>query len=164
VVSGWRLAVVFLILAGLLWLLFEGAGFWGLAILAAVVVFGVVGSVSAKRRLRRLAATREDKSICLFARDFDYRSIDTAIIRAVHAVVVEAIDPIVPSFPLRAADRFEEDLQLCDDDIDELAETAAHRAGRSFADLKSNPLYGRKVSTVGDLVQFLARQPAVVPV
>lgn len=162
VVGGWRLVVIFLMLSGLVWLLLKGTGFWGVAMLAALIAIGAVVSFSSNRRLRRLAATREDKSICPFARDFDYRSIDTVIIRAVHVVVSEALDPIVPSFPLRASDRFEADLQLCDDDLDELVEIAAHRSGRSFENLPSNPFSG-KVSTVGDLVQFLAHQPAVAP-
>jgi len=82
------------------------------------------------------------------------------IIRAVHAVVSEVLDPIVPSFPLRAGDRFEDDLQLDDADLGELVEIAAQRAGRSVENLESNPFFGN-VSTVGDLVQFLAHQPVV---
>ena len=44
------------------------------------------------------------------------------------------------------------------EDLDEVAEELAVKAGRQWADLESNPLYGQ-VTTVGDLVLFLNRQP-----
>ena len=116
-----------------------------------------------KRRLRRLAASRPDESVCTFARAFACRSTDTAIIRAVYEELQQYFRFAVPAFPFRASDRFEDDLQLDHEDLDDLAAVIAHRARRTLASTESNPLYGR-VHTVRDLVGFFAHQPLAVSV
>jgi hypothetical protein len=65
--------------------------------------------------------------------------------------------------PIRAADRFLEDLDLDGDDLDEIHGEAALLAGRSTADAEKNPM-GKNVKTVGDLVAFLHHQDRLNPV
>src|SRR5262245_18821422 len=64
----------------------------------------VIASISDGRRLARLATDRQGESICSFARSFDYRAVDTWIIRA----VFEELQPYCNFgrhvLPLRATD------------------------------------------------------------
>ena len=64
----------------------------------------------------------------------------------------------VDHFPLRATDRIDEDLQIDREDLDELADDIAMRAGYDMTETKNNPLYD-KVKTVGDIVLFYGHQP-----
>lgn len=116
----------------------------------------------AKRKedsLRRLAAQREGKSICEFARDFDTRTVDTWILRAVYEQIQAQLNHVHPAFPVRASDLLKEDFHLDDDDLDiELALQIGQRTGRSLAQTTENPLFG-EVNTVRDLVLFFQSQP-----
>jgi hypothetical protein len=110
-----------------------------------------------KKRLRCLSAHRSGESICTFARAINARERDTWVVRSVY----EQIQSWLPvAVPLRPSDDFSKDLRL-GDDLEEIAEEAAFHAGRSFRDVKSNPLYG-KVFTVQDLVEFISAQPVAV--
>jgi len=57
-------------------------------------------------------------------------------------------------------DNLQSDLRLDADDLDDLVADMAQRARRSLADTSANPLFG-KVTTVGDLVEFLQTQPCL---
>ncbi|QDU69367.1 hypothetical protein [Engelhardtia mirabilis] len=146
--------------AGRPWLFLVGATFVGLLALVVSTVWGtllttvtlattlfVMGIILADGLVqsRRTAKERAAESICTFARSFDCRSVDTWAIRAVYEMYST-------SYPVRSAD---------DVDSEELAydaELLAERAGRSLDGCEANPFYGR-VSTAGDLVQFLSHQP-----
>jgi hypothetical protein len=113
-----------------------------------------------KAQSRRLAvaATRGKEGICDFARSFDCREVDTWIVRAVFEELQEELGQSQP-FPLRATDRFVEDLHI---DLEELDMThvpaIAARTGRSLERCKSNQYWGQ-VRTVSDLVHFFNEQP-----
>jgi hypothetical protein len=126
--------------------------FWG-----SVGLILIVGNAAIfERRWRsRIAAARAGQSICTFARSFDRRSTDFWIIRAVYEELAAYFNSEVP---ILAADRFEDDLQMDWEDLDDLAGDMAARAGRSMEHTKSNPLFG-KVKSVRDLVLFLSLQP-----
>ncbi len=65
-------------------------------------------------------------------------------------------------FPIRPDDRFEGDLKIDMDDMEDLAEVIAQRTGRPLDRCQQNPLCG-KVKTVRDLVEFFIHQPRRSP-
>lgn len=86
-----------------------------------------------------------------FARSFDYRSVDTWIIRAVYeAILVEV------KFPPRKTDTFA--FLGLDEGLEEIAEEVAQRTGRPLTDCEQNTWYG-KIETVADMVEFFMCQP-----
>jgi hypothetical protein len=111
-----------------------------------------------ERTLRELAASREGQSICEFAQEFDLRTFDSWIVRAVYEQVQKQLIHIHPAFPLRGMDRLKEDLKLDDDDLDlDIAPEVEQRTGRSLSNASDNP-YFCKVQTVRDLVLFFQSQ------
>lgn len=113
--------------------------------------------------LRALAAARPGQSICAFARDFDRRSVDAWVVRAVYEQLQSRLEHAHPAFPIRARDRLRQDLRLDEDDIDlDLAPEIETRTGRSLDHAQRNPLFG-KVETAGDLVLFFQAQPRRTP-
>jgi hypothetical protein len=125
------------------------------AILVLVGIFAILGclaTVEDNRRVRRLAVERACESICTFARSFDYRNIDTWIIRAVFEEIGES------RFPIRAEDRLTADLRIDPDDLEDLVEAIAERTGRPLENVEDNPLFG-KVATVRRVVEFFTHQP-----
>lgn len=106
-----------------------------------------------------VCALRHGESICEFAREFDTRSVDTWVIRAVYEQLQHHLEHIAPQFPVRSSDRLSEDLLIDDDELDMgLALEIEQRTRRSLNDSSSNPYFG-KVRTVGDLVHFFNAQP-----
>lgn len=132
---------------------------WVLIPISGVIVLIVVEADRQNRHLSRLAIERDGESICTFARSFDYRVVDTWIIRA----VFEERRPWCQSgrlvMPLRASDDIEAILKIDLEDLDELFSDIAHRSCRSTENCDRNPLFG-KVKTVSDLVSFLMNQPS----
>ena len=107
---------------------------------------------------KAVAASRGEEGICEFARSFDCRAVDTWVVRAVFEELQEELGE-VRAFPLKAADRFVEELRI---DLEELDMThvpaIAARTGRSLERSASNPYWG-KVRSVADLVHFFNAQP-----
>jgi hypothetical protein len=104
--------------------------------------------------VRQFATERQNESICSFARSFNCRTTDTWVIRAVY----EELQLFYPCFPLRATDRFKEDLHMDDEDLADIGLDMAYRSCRSMKNTEMNPMFGN-VKTVGDLVRFLNGQP-----
>lgn len=111
-----------------------------------------------RNRLRRLAAIRTGEGICTFARSFERRRVDPWVIRAVHEELMPHYSSGDVTAPIRASDRIAEDVRIDPEDLDEMADVIARRAGYSLDGAERNPVYGR-VETVGDLVQFFVYQP-----
>lgn len=137
--------------------------------LGTVIVLGImvpVGwlAVIADRRQRRklgekLVLARRGDPLCRFVRDFDCRAVDTWLIRATFEEVQDAYYGVTGyPIPVRAADRWKEDLRIDGEDLEDIGQHVAARAGYSMDDTPGNPLHG-KVKTVGDLVAFLRHQP-----
>ena len=130
---------------------------WGYLVAGFLLVAYVAlwqANVAEGRRLLVLAAGRPGESICTFTRSLNWRSIDTWVIRAVY----EELQAAYETLPIRAGDRFVEELRIDEEDLDDLVVAMAHRAGRSFEETAANPWSG-KVLTVRDLVLFLNGQP-----
>jgi hypothetical protein len=132
---------------------------------AALLGLFAIAHHQAKRdevKLHALASARSGQSICEFTRDFDYRSVDTWIIRAVYEQLQSQLTHIHPAFPIRADDRLKEDLLLDDDDLDlDVAQEVEARTRRRLDGAIGNP-YFDKVKTVRDLVLFFQSQPREV--
>ena len=112
-----------------------------------------------ERRQDEMAIERAGESICTFVRSFDYRQVDTWIIRAVH----EELQPYWTTerrvIPIRRSDALVDILDEFDE-VDLIAEFIAERCGRSLDGWLNDPR--RKLpETVGDLVTFLMHQPRV---
>ena len=131
---------------------------WGKFALGAWLAIWILGAMTNRRQLQRLAAGRENEDIGTFARSFDRRRepFDPHVVRAVWDAFQPYLQFRSRSVPVRATDRIDEDLHIDWDDIDMgLLEEVAQRAGRSLDDLEANPYYGR-VSTVGDFVRLVS--------
>jgi len=121
-----------------------------------------IGIVFDSRHRRRLLASRQDESICDFARSFDRGKSDTWILRAVYDELSRFISIDARPIAVRPADRCEEDLKIDPEDLDDLAADIAFRARRSMDGGEQNPLYG-KVKTVADIVTFFGMQRNATP-
>lgn len=113
-----------------------------------------------RRRLEAMSSTRDEESICSFARSFDTKHIDTWIIRTAHQEIQLLLDSYMPHFPVRASDSLLDDLHIDVDDVEDLLLDIAMRSGRSLDETESNPFYG-KIKTVSDLVLFINAQPRI---
>lgn len=110
-------------------------------------------------RMRKIARGRGKSDICKYARSFDYRNVDTKIMREVFCSVQEwagKYDDFV--FPVQSEDSFESLYQMDPDDLDDIYFEVAEKLGISTEDAEQNPYYER-VETVKDLVLFLNGQP-----
>ena len=129
-----------------------------LGLLAIATFAGWVDSRSEASRLRALALSRPGDPLCAFARSMDLRAVDPWVVRA----AFEELQPYFPKqarpFPLRPEDRLVADLRIDPDDIDDIAQSIATRAGYSLDQSEQNPLYGR-VESVENLIQFFSHQP-----
>jgi hypothetical protein len=127
----------------------------GIAVLVLVIV---AMKLEGDSRLRELAAGRRGESICTFARSFDYRAVDTWIIRA----VFEGLQPYCTFgkqvMPLRRTDGLFDTLGIDGDELEDLVELIAYCTRRSLEGSTENPFYGN-VTTVSDLVMFFMNQP-----
>jgi len=141
-------------------------------VIAGIAVFIVVmwmATLIARRRLNKIASERHEESICTFARSFDCRRIDTRIIRAVYEELQKYLKSDCDHFPIRAADRIDEDLRIDGEDLSDIMYDIAARAGYDMNKTNNNPLYD-KVKTIEDLVMFFTHlekfnraEPSVPP-
>jgi acyl carrier protein len=132
-----------------------------------IVIVGIlilIGSCIAflhYRHLRSIALSRSDSDICRYARSFDYRHVDTKIMREVYNHVQEWAGRYegIP-FPVEADDCFDEIYKMDSDDLDDIYLDIAQKLGISTENPEANP-YWNKVSTVKNLVLFLHNQPKI---
>lgn len=120
-----------------------------------IVICGIIGHY----RMKKIAVTRGDPNICEYARSFDYRSVDTKIIREVwNEVQINLGKFNGKPFPIKAEDMFEETYNMHPDDLDEIYWAVADRLGIDTEQPESNP-YFNQVTSVKNLVLFLHYQP-----
>jgi hypothetical protein len=130
-------------------------------IIGALLVIGVIYTILDNRRMSRIAGERGALDICSFARSFDYRKIDTKIIREVWNEVQDSLGEYNgKKFPVLADDLFEETYKLDPEDLDDAYWAIADKLGISTDSPEKNPYWGN-VKSVSDLVQFLHHQPKV---
>ncbi|GAA5786307.1 hypothetical protein [Chitiniphilus shinanonensis] len=132
------------------------------ALMASLLVMGCVADRRRQATMTQLAENRTGQSICEFARDFERRTVDTWILRAVYEQLQQelSLEDSQKPFPIRADDKLI-DLLSDDDTLDlDLLPDIAWRTGRSLEHCDANPYFGR-VSTVRDLVLFFEAQPKI---
>ncbi len=108
------------------------------------------------RHLHLLKRQRIGESFVNFSHEHGLRDMDTLIVNAVYEEL--RLDLAVQEFPLRWSDNLYSDLLLTADEVDDVLQRIALRAGRCINQTEQNPLVG-KVLTVGDLIAFFNHQP-----
>ncbi|MEZ5594388.1 MAG: hypothetical protein R3F53_28335 [Gammaproteobacteria bacterium] len=110
-------------------------------VIGPLIVLSFALSKLEKQRLKRIADSRSEESICQFARAFDARTVDTRIIRAVYDELSAYLDSRASPFPLRASDQLfhRKGLNIDEDDLNDLVLIIAQRAGRSIENTQDNP-------------------------
>jgi hypothetical protein len=152
---GWAFLVVFVGI--LLWLV------WSFPLLLLLItVYFLIHIWDRKKRekhFKKLLLDRQSDSICTFTRHFEFRKIDTWIIRAVYEQLQNYMSGEKENFPIRATDDVFTDLMIDDEDFEyDLVEEIAQRTGRSLENAESNPYY-EKTNIVENLVFFFNEQP-----
>ncbi len=133
---------------------------------AAIVISAIAAASYLLERQRaprvvRAAASRGGEDIGSFARAFDRHSdapLDPWAIRAVWNALVPLTVSNGHAIPLRPADRFEADLFIDPEDVEELVPLLVEQCERSGGRWKDNPYFTR-LNTVADLVHFISAQP-----
>lgn len=155
--SWWVWPILALLVGGFGYLLYRVP----LLLVLVVALFLIARWLTAKdtRHMRAWAQRRSGESICTFVREFDCRATDSWVLRAVYEELSRHLRVDGHRFPIRADDRWEEDLHVDSEDLTlGILPDIAHRAGRSLNDTEKNPFYDR-VKTVRDLVGFFEHQP-----
>ncbi|MET1257046.1 hypothetical protein [Aliikangiella maris] len=129
-----------------------------LYIILAFVFVGVMVSIIDKKRMTKIALERGEPNICEYARSFDYRKVDTKIMREVWNEVQECLGKYNDKyFPVKADDVFEDVYKIDTEELDYIYWAVADRLGIDTEEPESNP-YFNKVTTVKNLVLFLHHQ------
>jgi len=154
---GWFLLLLFI--SGVTWLIWSAPII--LLIVPVLIYTEYVNGKESKKHYELLINGRENDSICTFTRYFEYREIDTWVIRAVYEQLQNYMAPIRKGFPIHPTDDVFTDLRIDDEDFElDLIEEIAERTGRSLEGSESNEYYG-KSDTVENLVYFFNNQPKV---
>jgi hypothetical protein len=126
-----------------------------------IVIFILVTLMAIQNyyRMKKIALERSMQSICSYARSFDYRNVDTKIMRSVYEKVQKWAGTYegLP-FPVQSSDDFDTVYQMDLDDLDDIYWEVADELGISTERSEENP-YFDKVKTVKELVLFLHHQP-----
>lgn len=132
-----------------------------LYVIGIIVIAIVLSTIFNHYRMKGIAISRGDADICKYARSFDYRNVDTKIIREVYEKVQEWSGNYEGKpFPVVADDNFDNIYQMDPDDLDDIYWEVADKFGISTDNPEANPYYG-KVTTVQNLVLFLHHQPRI---
>ncbi|MBK8188117.1 MAG: hypothetical protein IPK77_13205 [Cellvibrio sp.] len=130
-----------------------------------IVIFGIVMMLISAfsfwnhRRMRSIALNRKNSTICAYAKSFDYRNVDTKIMREVYNHVQAWAGKYEgANFPVEANDCFNEIYKMDLEDLDDIYFEIAEKLGISTDNPESNP-YWNQVTTVKNLVLFLHNQP-----
>lgn len=130
-------------------------------IICVFILLLVIWSVIGHFRMKKVAVERGEPNICEYARSFDYRTIDTKIMREVwNEVQLSLGNYDGKPFPVKAEDIFEETYNMHPDDLDDIYWSVADRLGIETEASESNPYYNQ-VTSVKNLVLFLHSQPRV---
>ncbi len=128
-------------------------------IITGIILILVAVSFLEHLRMKRIAVFRGEPNICEYAREFDYRNIDTKIMREVWSEVQNYLGKYNGKpFPVKADDLFKDTYNLDSDDLDDIYWAVADRLGISTDNPETNP-YFNKVTSVKNLVLFLHNQP-----
>jgi hypothetical protein len=132
-----------------------------LVLIGGILTLGWLYDRPRPRRLTIERPSRPNDDFGSFMRAFDQRGpapVDPWAVR----VVWEAVLPLTalrgPAIPLRPTDRFQLDLGVDPEEVEELIPSLVARCGRAVGNWSANPYYAG-LSTVGALVHFISAQP-----
>jgi hypothetical protein len=132
-----------------------------LYIIVPVFFVAVVYAIADNFKLKKILLERGDPNICEYARSFDYRVVDTKIMREVWNEIQQSLGNYNGKpFPIKADDLLYGTYSIDPEDLDEIYWTVADRLGIDTRNPEVNPLFN-KVTTVRNLVMFLHHQPKV---
>ena len=132
-----------------------------LYVILVILALVVIGTIYSYYRMKRIALSRGEADICSYTRSFDYRNVDTEIMREVFEKVQEWAGTYNDKpFPVQANDNFDDLYQIDPDDLDGIYWEVADKLGISTERAEENPYYD-KVKNVKELVLFLHNQPRV---
>lgn len=130
-----------------------------LLIIIGLIIAGAIYTIIEHRRMKKIAVERGEPNICEYARSFDYREIDTKILREVWNELQKCLGKLEGKpFPIKADDMFKATYNLDPDDLDEVYWAVADKLGIDTENPENNP-YWNKVTSVKNLVLFLHNQP-----
>lgn len=133
-------------------------------IICVSVLVIVIWMIIDHHRMKRIAIERGNPNICEYARSFDFRDVDTEIMREVwNEVQLNLGNYDGKPFPVKAEDLFEETYNMHLDDIDDIYWSVADKLGIDTELPEKNP-YFNQVTSVKNLVLFLHNQPRIVNV
>lgn len=128
-------------------------------IIEFLIAVGVIFYILDYFKMNSLAAERGEANICEYARSFDFRNVDTKIMREVWNELQDWLGPYNRKpFPLKANDLFDKTYSMDPDDLDDIYWSLADRLGIDTENSETNP-YFNKVTSVKNLVLFLHHQP-----
>ncbi len=132
-----------------------------LIIIGIIVFLSVIGAIWNYYRMKKIALKRGEPDICSYARSFNYREVDTKIMREVFNHVQKWAGKYegIP-FPVKAEDCFDKIYKMDPEDLDDIYLDIAKKLGISIEHPEKNPLWN-KIKTVKDLVLFLHNQPRI---
>ena len=130
-------------------------------IIIAISLMIVVNMIWNQYRMKKISLRRGEPDICTYARSFDYRKVDTQIMREVFNAVQEWAGKYegIP-FPVKADDCFDELYKMDPDDLEDIYLEITEKLGISIDMPETNP-YWDKVNNVKDLVMFIHYQKDV---
>ena len=130
-------------------------------VIVAIVILMLILGAFEHFRMKRLSSERGEVDICKYARSFDYRNVDTIIMREVWNELHLWLGKYDGKpFPIEAEDMFEATYKMAPEDLDDIYWAVADRLGISAESSEINP-YFNKVTSVKNLVMFLHHQPRV---
>ena len=156
---GWLFVLVFLaVILGLV-----GSLIWTVPIILlgvpVLLIFEYRDRKERKMHFEKLLSDRDNDSICTFSRHFEFRKIDTWVIRAVYEQLQNYMASEREDFPIRPTDDIFSDLRIDDEEFDmDIVEEISERTGRTLEGAESNKFYG-KANIVENLVYFFNEQP-----
>ena len=108
--------------------------------------------------MTKISIERGEPNICKFVRDFDYRVIDTKIIREVwNETQLNLGEFLGGKFPIQSEDNFEKTYRMDIEDIDYMYWGICDRLGITTENVEVNPFY-ESVNSVKDLVFLIHHQ------
>ncbi|WP_415898180.1 hypothetical protein [Neptuniibacter sp. QD57_21] len=130
-----------------------------LYIIVAIIILMLILGVLEHFRMKRLSNERGEADICEYARSFEYRSVDTKIMREVWNELHLWLGKYNGKpFPIETEDTFDSTYNMDPDDLDDIYLAVAERLGIYTDSPEKNP-YFDKVTSVKNLVLFLHHQP-----
>ena len=117
-------------------------------IIIGIIILGVIYTFFDHQRMKKIAIERGEPNICEYARSFDYRDVDTKILREVWNELQDCLGKYDGnSFPIQADDLFDSTYKIDPDDLDEAYWAVADRLGIDTEKPEGNP-YWNKVTSV----------------